>query len=123
MKLPRQIYAIRHEPTQKMYIGSSANVCSRFKAHISHLRRGTHPVEDMQADFDRYGGDYQLFILGEIQTFSERSLEYGWMIRYATYDRRHGYNYKDQFIKHHIPETSNWRDDDIIEILLRNAHT
>ena len=109
MKLPRQIYAIRHEPTKKLYIGSSANVRARFKAHMAHLLRGTHPVEDMQTDFNRYGGGYELLVLGEIQTFAERGKEYELMLQYETYDRRYGYNYKDQGAPHRASKGTSYR--------------
>lgn len=120
MKLPRQIYAILHEPTQKRYIGSSANVQRRFQAHMSALLRRQHPVEDMQADFDRYGGAYSLTVLGEIRNWDEKEFEYGWMIRYATYDRQHGYNYKDPAMTRLAAEGSRMRAPDVIARITRN---
>jgi group I intron endonuclease len=95
MKLPRKIYALVCVPTGKMYIGSSFNVAKRFRVHISQLRHGKHPVGDMQADFDRYGSSFKLYILDEIKDFSDRDKEYQWMTRLKTFDRRFGYNYSD----------------------------
>lgn len=95
MVLPRKVYAIQHNVTKKIYVGSSRNVDGRYKAHINALRRGDHPVEDMQSDFDKYGEDYSLYILDEIKGFTDRSKEHKWMTELKTYQRDKGYNYKD----------------------------
>lgn len=95
MKLPRQVYAIRHNPTQRMYIGSSADVKRRINNHMKALRNGSHTVGDMQKDFNVHGEDYSFFILDEIKTWADRSKEYFWMKKYNTCTRGVGYNYKD----------------------------
>lgn len=95
MKFPRQVYAIQHLVTRKIYIGSSANVEQRYATHLSQLRNGTHPVEDFQKDFDEYGERLSLTILDEIADKWELEKEYGWMDLYETYKRPYGYNYKD----------------------------
>ena len=95
------IYAIRHNITGKIYIGSSACPQERYKHHINRLRRGVHSVEDMQADFNRYGEDYTFTILEEV--FNHRTgRERRWMYYYQTHDRKRGYNYKD-------PTAKSWR--------------
>lgn len=96
MVLPRKVYAIQHNATKKIYVGSSRDVENRYKAHINALRRGDHPVEDMQSDFDKYGEDYSLYILDEIKSFTDRSKERKWMTELKTYQRDKGYNYKDR---------------------------
>lgn len=96
MRLPRKVYAIRHNVTKRMYIGSSHNVENRYKSHVWALRSGRHTVEDMQEDYDEYGEDYSLFILGEITEFEQRGMEYEWMRKYNTIKRGVGYNYMDQ---------------------------
>lgn len=95
MKFPRTIYALQHNKTKRMYIGSSANIERRYLQHISALRVGHHPVEDLQKDFDRYGEDFSLFALERITKWAERNREYEWMVKYKTYIRGIGYNYKD----------------------------
>jgi group I intron endonuclease len=95
MKLPRQVYALQHNPTQKMYIGSSADVKRRIQNHMKALRNGIHPVGDMQEDFFKYGEDYTVVILDEIKDWPERIKEYFWMKKYNTCTRGVGYNYKD----------------------------
>lgn len=102
MNMPRKVYAIRHNPTNRVYVGSSAEVEERFKAHISALKGHRHIVEDMQADFDKYGDDYSFTILDEIASYEERHKEYEWMKKLASYKRGVGYNYKDHHITHYL---------------------
>lgn len=95
MKFPRKVYCIRHNPTERVYIGSSSNVDRRIGAHISALRRGSHINEDMQADYNRHGEDYTITILDSIENMSEVEKEYEWMKMYESNVRGKGYNYKD----------------------------
>lgn len=96
MNFPRKVYAIRHNVTNKVYIGSSANVDHRIKNHIFRLRAHKHHVEDMQADFDQYGEDYTVTILENAVEFEDKDKEYEWMKKYQSHIRGIGYNYKDQ---------------------------
>ena len=96
MEYPRKIYAIRHNATDKVYIGSSCKVDKRLAQHIRDLRGHRHIVEDMQADFDKYGEDYTFTILDEISNLQEKSKEYEWMVKYKSHIRGIGYNYKDR---------------------------
>lgn len=96
MRLPRKVYAIQHNVTKKIYIGSSHDVDTRYKSHIWALRAGKHSVSDMQEDYDEHGEDYSVFILDEITSYDKRGLEYEWMRKYNSIDRNYGYNYKDQ---------------------------
>lgn len=95
MKLPSKVYAIQHLITKKTYIGRSAEPENRYLSHLYALRRGAHPVEDLQADFNKYGEHLAFTILDNIQNFDEREKEFQWMEKLRTYDRRYGYNYKD----------------------------
>ena len=96
MKYPRKVYAIRHNVTNRVYIGSSCHIDKRFAEHITALRGHRHPVEDMQADFDRYGDDFSLTILDHIGTEAEKNKEYEWMKKNQSYIRGIGYNYNDR---------------------------
>lgn len=96
MRIPRTVYAIRHNITNRVYVGSSCHIDNRLKNHIYALRNHNHKVEDMQADFDRYGEDYTFTILDEIVEFQDRFKEYEWMMKYQSNIRGIGYNYKDQ---------------------------
>ena len=96
MRLPKKVYAIRHNVTNRVYIGSTCHVDKRFNEHISALRSHRHPVEDMQADFDRYGEDFSLTVLDHIATEADRDKEYDWMKKNQSYIRGIGYNYNDR---------------------------
>lgn len=95
MFTPSKVYAIRHVLTKRTYIGRTSDPERRYRAHINALRRGTHPVEDLQADFDTYGAHLVFAILDDIETYEELAKERKWMARFRSYDRRYGYNYKD----------------------------
>ena len=94
---PKTIYAIQHNVTKRIYIGSTCKIDRRYKNHISALRKGTHPVEDMQEDFDKYGEDFSLYELGVIDGFENKHLEYSYMTEYESYKRGKGYNYNDPY--------------------------
>lgn len=96
MKFPRKVYVIRHNKTDRIYVGSSSQVDLRIRSHLENLRRGRHPVEDMQSDYDSYGDDYTISVVDEIEQYHEREKEYQWMKRYRSFERGIGYNYKDQ---------------------------
>lgn len=95
MDFPRTVYAIRHNKTNRVYIGSSKRPESRIKKHLAALRGGCHQVEDMQDDFDKYGEDYTISFLDVITKYEDRSREYDWMKKFNSYIRGIGYNYKD----------------------------
>lgn len=95
MKYPRKIYAIRHNTTNRVYIGSSCNVDVRVYSHIAALRSHRHSVWDMQKDFDEYGEDFSISILDSINGADEAKKEYEWMDKYQSFVRGIGYNYKD----------------------------
>lgn len=95
MNYPRKVYAIRHNVTGRVYIGSSHRVDKRFVQHINALRSHKHPVEDMQADFDQYGEDFSMTILEHIAEPTDKYKEYDWMRKNRSYVRGVGYNYRD----------------------------
>lgn len=105
MKLPRKVYAIQHNITKRIYIGSSQNIESRYLNHMYQLRKGKHTIEDMQADFNEYGEDYSLFVLEEFTSFADRCVEYKWMEKYQSHIRGKGYNYKDPVMKKRVKPT------------------
>lgn len=96
MRFPRKVYAIRHNVTNRVYIGSSYHVDKRFNEHLTALRSHRHSVEDMQADFDKYGDDFTLTILDHIATIADKNKEYEWMQKNQSYIRGVGYNYNDR---------------------------
>lgn len=96
MKLPRTIYALRHEATGKVYIGSTAQPRQRFLKHCNRLKNGTHNSKQFQSDYDRHDDkSLTLVELDVVQNFDERYKEYEWMKAYNTFDPARGYNYAD----------------------------
>lgn len=96
MKTPRIVYALKHEATGKMYIGSTANVKKRYQVHCSQLKYGKHPAKKLQTDYDQHENkELTLMVLDEITKGGESGKEYEWMARYQTTDPEKGYNYAD----------------------------
>jgi len=89
------IYAIKHLPTEKIYIGATENVHRRMQAHFGALRRGQHPNREMQADCDCCGGRYVVYLLDVIQTRADKNKEFYWMDALKTRDPKYGYNTHD----------------------------
>ena len=99
MDYPRKIYLIRHDNTGRIYIGSSSNPERRYANHMYRLKEGSHPVEDMQKDFDKYGSNFTFTIIDDIQDESQASKEFQWMKQFKSFIRGVGYNYKDNAMK------------------------
>ena len=117
MKYPRKVYCIRHNVTDRVYIGSSSNVDRRFMAHIHALRRGAHIVGDMQEDYNRYGEDYTLTVLDTIEDIGEKDKEYEWMKTYSSNERGRGYNYNDKKNVDEVQRKKKTPEEELIEII------
>ena len=92
------VYAIRHNVTGRIYVGTTANLNDRIRSHVAALRSGRHPVELMQKDFDIYGDNLSFFILYDSHGFSgvvSFHIERLFMEILGTRDPSKGYNYKD----------------------------
>lgn len=104
------VYAIQHNKTKKIYIGSTKRlVTERIKDHIRNLRNDTHTCENLQNDFNEYGEDFTFFVLeeGENQNVQhpyrktnsyimQKALsEYIWMDKYDSINPEYGYNSQD----------------------------
>lgn len=108
-----KIYAIQHNQTKKIYIGSThTSIEDRYKWHISDLKEGKHSSKEMQSEFNKYGDDYSVFCLEsgtdhliknpyhEKRQISTRSLsEYKWMEKYDSINPDYGYNSQDRAAK------------------------
>ena len=96
MERIKVVYALKHEATGKLYIGSTENYHTRKLQHLNRLKHGQHSAKELQADFDRYANKNITFsVLDQINSHQERLKEYEWMKKLKTYDRRYGYNYAD----------------------------
>ena len=49
------IYAIRHIPTGRAYVGQAQNLKARTMAHLQALKRNNHPQPGIQEVFNREG--------------------------------------------------------------------
>ena len=99
------IYALEFNPTKKLYIGSTTRVRERYKRHLEDLRNGKHKSRELQADYNKYGEDFSIYILEEIENGRKRvhwgtreislsrAKEYEWMQKYDT--TNNGYNLQD----------------------------
>lgn len=90
------IYVLKHIATGKHYVGRSRNPEQRIANHFSALKRGCHPVEDMQKDFDNFGGEYKVAI---VEKNARKEDEFKWMLFLDSLTKGKGYNYKDPMIK------------------------
>lgn len=104
MKFPRTVYAIQHNVTGRIYVGSSANIQKRYWGHIWQLRNNKHQNKDMQYDFNEYGEDYSLFVLDKINDIDHKSIEQLWMKKLRTNDPRIGYNKNDPYFRRKYPK-------------------
>lgn len=99
------IYALEYNPTKKLYIGSTVNLEKRYKTHITFLKKGKHQSKELQDDYNKYGEDFSVYVLEEIddgnsfiqvgykQYVKHRIAEYNWMDKYKT--TTNGYNIQD----------------------------
>lgn len=100
----KQIYAIKHNVTGRIYVGFSQCPESRMKTHIAALRRHGHSSYKMQCDFDEYGEDYSFYGLEVVPDESIQARdslyylpslrEIAWMDRLNTLED--GYNHQDK---------------------------
>ena len=93
------VYAIQHNVTKRIYIGSTDRGAWRIHDHIMQLRRGKHKNDLMQRDYNEYGESYSFYQLDIIPFHFEKYKEYYWMNFFNTYNPEFGYNTKDQTSK------------------------
>lgn len=91
----KHVYAIRHNPTNKLYIGCSGNG-NRVQSHLTALKSNRHINKAMQDDCNKYGFDYSAFL---IEVINDRPLkdnaherEQYWIHYYHTNNPVYGYN-------------------------------
>lgn len=92
---PKYVYAMQHKKTKRIYVGATFNIQDRIYCHYADLKGKRHKNELMQADVDKYGCDFEVFILDKYERIADRSIEVEWMDKLNTGDKRVGYNYKD----------------------------
>ena len=95
--MQKTIYCIRNRVTGRVYVGMTKNPTRRFEQHLSALRGGRHKNELMQEDFCKYGNVFSLEILSTDAHCQEQTKQ-KWILKFKSYDRKYGYNYKDPSI-------------------------
>ena len=95
MEFPRIIYALRHDKTGKVYIGSTSDLQTRIRHHANLLKNGRHTNQALQADFNQDEG-LTLFLVDVVHGMDDRCKEKLWMDALHSRDSRCGYNGKDQ---------------------------
>lgn len=118
------IYAIRHNPTKKLYIGCSQNA-SRIETHLSALKSGRHHNDAMQADANKYGCDYTVFLLEVIHDkrhyTDHLDREAYWIHYYGTDYAKRGYNSHDVYKRiplSHFPQITSKKE---LSVLLKES--
>lgn len=67
------VYAIICISELKAYVGSSSNIRKRAKAHQTALKRGKHPVIELQKDYNK-GLNFDFVILEKSEEYDTRKL-------------------------------------------------
>lgn len=88
------IYAIRCNPTGRLYIGMSKQVEERIRQHLQELRLGSHNVKLLREDYNIYGPDaFSFFVLeGGLSDLEARQREQDYMDEYNSRNPKFGYN-------------------------------
>jgi len=87
------IYTIRHIISGKLYIGSSANIPSRWNTHLWFLNTNSHSNKHLQRSWTKYGSnEFEFKILlycavNDLVYFEQRAIDI-----LNTTDQRRGYN-------------------------------
>jgi len=59
------VYLLKNSKNGRVYVGSSANIHSRFKKHLRKLRKGKHENLYLQNDYNKTQSDFKLIVLAE----------------------------------------------------------
>jgi hypothetical protein len=91
------IYKITNIVNDKIYIGSSKHIESRWSCHLSDLRRNDHHSKHLQRAADKY--DISVFKFEILQETKEEELikvEQEYLDKLRPYDKNIGYNISDK---------------------------
>lgn len=90
------IYQIINTYNNKIYIGSTINLCARWKEHINDLSKNKHHNIHLQRAWIKYGRAYFKFSIIEIVENTGVLLEREdyWLENSKCFDKKFGYNIK-----------------------------
>lgn len=107
--MPHTVYAIRCNPTGRVYVGVTIHLEKRICQHLQQLARGDkvryeekHPVLSlMQKDYNEHGEDaFDVYVLEEnVSPLDASARERYWVREYQSADVRYGYNQERTYIK------------------------
>ena len=87
------IYCIINNKNGKRYVGQSVDISRRIRQHFSELRKGEHPNEALQKDFNEDWHFFQVIYLEVNVPQHKLGLrEKYWIDYYHTRDPKFGYN-------------------------------
>ena len=97
------VYALQHNITGRIYVGLTKHLKERIYSHLYALRKNRHVNKGMQDDFNKYGEDFSIFKLEDVDctqhvgyaTNMPTAREKYWQCKLKTYDPAHGYNRED----------------------------
>ena len=87
------VYKIVNITNDKVYVGSTQNLCDRRKTHFHELRRGINSIH-LQSAYDKYGKVFFIFVIIEFVENIDQldTREQYWIDFYKSYDPKYGYN-------------------------------
>lgn len=87
------VYMILNTINNKVYIGSSNNIKSRFSHHRASLNKNEHHSIHLQRAWNKYGADAFIFqVIEECEESVLLKREQYYMDYYKSYDFKYGYN-------------------------------
>lgn len=94
--MTKTIYAIQHNVTKRIYVGSCNRADTRIKKHIHDLLRGCYTNKELQNDFDKYGMEFSFYYLDEVDAKDQFKEERNWQNALRSNDAKTGYNLSRQ---------------------------
>lgn len=88
------VYVVKHLPSGRVYVGSSANCAQRWRQHLSDLRAGDHHAPTMREAWLSDGeSSLKMIVLARIENPEERlGLEAYYIKLFRSTDPRFGFN-------------------------------
>lgn len=94
--MEKTIYAMQHNVTKRIYVGSCNNADIRIKKHIHDLLRGCHTNKELQKDFDKYGMEFSFYHIDRVQADKQFEQERKWQNALRSNEKTTGYNLSKQ---------------------------
>lgn len=87
------IYQIKNKINNKIYIGSSKDICKRWRYHIADFKANRHCNKYFQASWDKYGEDnFEFSILEKVTNLEDlKDIEQQYLLKLNPF-KENGYN-------------------------------